>query len=380
MFPNRPMMRFLAVATLLLAASSALRAQDGTIVYRLGRDTVAVEQYSKTPTSFRGEMVTRGGAAVTRLSYDFTLANGRVTRATVKRMQADGTPIANAPIETRYVFTGDSVKRDLVFRDSTANATPVAARFIAFPVFAYAPFELVYGGALGSRDSIRAVAINGNGVSQMGLVPAGGDTLRMRGGPYAMLIHFDRNGAIDRIDGTNTTNKMVATRTPGRVDIAALAAKMRPAGVLSPRATAYAAFMQGPIFINYSRPAVRERTVWGGTLVPFDSIWRVGANEAAHLATSKTMMLGDMTLAPGLYSIWIQHTRDATWLIVNKQVGQWGTAYRATEDIGRVKLESSALPDHVEDFTINVRSLGTNRGAIDFQWEKTQMTATFTIR
>ena len=59
---------------------------------------------------------------------------------------------------------------------------------------------------------------------------------------------------------------------------------MKPTGVLSPRAAAYAGFNRGPIFISYGRPAVRERTVWGGTLIPFDTIWRTGANEATHLA------------------------------------------------------------------------------------------------
>ena len=106
--------------------------------------------------------------------------------------------------------------------------------------------------------------------------------------------------------------------------------------------------------------------MWGGTLVPFDTIWRTGANEATHLATSKTIVLGDMTLAPGLYTLWTQHTRGGTFLIVNKQVGQWGTEYPASQDIGRVKMDLAKTPEHVEDFTITVRATGPNRGAMDF--------------
>jgi len=125
---------------------------------------------------------------------------------------------------------------------------------------------------------------------------------------------------------------------------------------------------------------VRDRTVWGGTLVPYDSIWRTGANEATHLATSKTIVLGDMTLAPGLYTLWIQHTRTGTSLIVNKQVGQWGTVYQPAQDVGRVALEVAPTPEHVEDFTITVRSTGGARGAIDFSLGGSVATANFTMR
>src|SRR3954462_13297100 len=94
-----------------LAVPGALPAQDATIVYRLGRDTVAVEQFTRTPTRLTGEMVTRSGAAVSRTQYDFTLSGARVTAAVVRRRQADGTPVPNVPTETRYTFRADSARR-----------------------------------------------------------------------------------------------------------------------------------------------------------------------------------------------------------------------------------------------------------------------------
>jgi hypothetical protein len=374
----------LSAACFVVAASTA-SAQD-VIVYRLGRDTVAVEQFSRTPTRFTGEMVTRSGAAVTRTQYDITLgANGRPTAAVVRRRQADGSPIPNNPTEIRFTFRSDSAKRDIVWADSTQSRTFAAANaFPALPVFVYAPFELIhaFGRAGGSRDSVASLALAGNNAGVIGLQPFGGDTLRVRGGTYPMLMRFDRDGRLQTVDGSLTTNKIVGTRgaAGGRVDIAAIAAAMRPTGTLSPRATAYAAFAQGPVFINYGRPAARDRAVWGGVLVPYDSIWRTGANEATHLATSKTIAFGDLTLTPGLYTLWIQHTRAGTFLIVNKQVGQWGTVYQPSQDIGRVKMDFADAPEHVEDFTITVRSLGGPRGAIDFAWGRSVATASFVVR
>jgi hypothetical protein len=364
-----------------LAPLAGIAAQDATIVYRLGKDTVAVETFNRTPTKMIGEAVVRSGGAISRMSYDITIANNRPTAVVFRRAQADGAPAANAPVEWRFTLGADSAKREIVWKDSTQRTSFAAANaFPALPVYTYAPFELIYARPAGARDSVPAIPLAGTAVGVVGLQPVGGDTLKMRGGAYAMLVRFDRQGKLLSTDGIFTTNKAIGTRANGKANIASLATAMKPTGTLSPRATAYAGFNRGPIFINYGRPAVRERTVWGGALIPYDSIWRTGANEATHLATSKPITMGDLTLPAGLYTLWIQHTRGGTFLIVNKQVGQWGTDYSAAQDIGRVKMEMAKTPDHVEDFTITVRGLGGNRGAIDFAWGDSVATAAFTTR
>ena len=366
------------IALMLALLSSSAPAQDGVIVYRLGRDTAAIETYTRSATRFAGEMVSRTGPGVFRTTYEITLANGRPTAAVAKRVQGDGSPVPNAPIEYRFTFGADSATRTIVWRDSTQTRTFAAANaFPALPVFVYAPMELVRASR---RDSIPTIGFAGGNVGYVGLVPVGGDTLRIRGGVYDMRLTFDRAGNLQGVDGSYTTNKAVGARASAKVDVAAIAASMKPTGVLSPRQTAYASFTQGPITINYGSPAVRGRTVWGGTLIPFDSIWRTGANEATHLATSKTMTIGDMTLAPGLYTLWTQHTRNGTWLIVNRQVGQWGTAYNPAGDIGRVQMTLADAPSHIEDFTIAIRSLGQGRGAIDIAWGDKVATANFMAR
>lgn len=374
------MKRTIAVA-ITLGASASAAAQDATIIYRLGRDTVAVEQFTRTPTRLSGESMLRQGTAITRSQYDVTLAGGKPTVLVFRRRQADGSPIPNNPVEWRLTFGADSTRREIVWKDST-QAQSFAAKnaFVNVPVYSYGLFEVVYARGAGARDSIPAIGLGGNAVGVVGLRSYSGDTLRMRGGTYDMLARFDRDGHLQLTDGVFTTNKAIGSRVPRKVDIVSLAGTMRPTGVLSPRAQAYAGFNRGPIFVSYGRPAVRERSVWGGTLVPFDTIWRAGANEATHLATSKTIALGDMTLAPGLYTLWIQYTHGGTYLIVNKQVGQWGTEYQASQDIGRVKMDMAKAPEHVEDFTITVRAAGANRGAFDFAWGDSVATAAFSIR
>ena len=80
-----------------------------------------------------------------------------------------------------------------------------------------------------------------------------------------------------------------------------------------------------------------------------------------------------------MYTLWVQHTRGGTFLIVNKQTGQWGTQYDAAQDAGRVKMTSAATANHVEEFTIAVRALAGNRGALEMSWGPTAMSVPFTV-
>lgn len=379
MFTMTP--RILSVGALAAALAAPAVAQDAHIVYRLGKDTSAIEQYTRTSNRLTGETVSRAGQAVVRTQYEVTLDKGRPTSAVVRRRQADGTPIANAPMEARFTYRADSALVQLVWQDSTQRRAFAAANaFPQFGTFVYGPMEVLAALGAGKRDSLASIGIAG-GVGYIGLEMVG-DALRIRasGGAYPMLLKFDKDGRLQSTDGSFTTNKALGTRVNGKVDIAAIAATMKPTGVLSPRVTAYAAFQQGPITINYGSPAVRGRTVWGGTLIPFDSIWRTGANEATHLATSKTIQLGDMILAPGVYTLWTQHTRTGTSLIVNRQVGQWGTVYNAANDIGRVAMELKDAPSFAEDLTITLRPQPQGRGLIEIAWGDKVASAGFTLR
>lgn len=375
-------MKMRSICTALLAGTSALGAQQGTIVYRLGNDTVAVESFTRTPTKLSGAMVGRAGAIVALVTYDVTLDRGRPVSARVTRTLGDGQPIPNAPLEYRFTLRADSAIRETVWQDSTQRRAFAAANaWPSLPVFVHAPYELLNALGRGRRDSVPAIGIAGNAVGFMGLETLSGDTLRFRGGFYPWLVRFDRDGRLVSVDGMLTTNKSMGLRAPGgAVDVAAIARSMRPAGTLSPRQVAGTTISQAPIFVSYGSPSVRGRTVWGGQLVPFDSVWRTGANEATHLATGKTLVFGDVTLAPGLYTLWTQHTRSGTWLIVNRQVGQWGTQYNPANDVGRVQMELKDVTPAVEELTITVRPTGPGRGAIDIAWGDKVATAPFTVR
>ena len=310
---------------LTLALSAPLAAQDATIVYRLGHDTVAIESFTRTPARLVGETVVRSGPAVTRTQYDASISGGKATSLIVRRRQGDGSRHSEQSAGVAvHAGRGFHAPRDRVEGQHAVADVRGEERVHQHSGLLVRAVRARLRTRLARRDRPRWQW------RRHGRFPE----IRGRHAPHARrhLRHggsLRQDGHLVSTDGFFTTNKAIGTRVAGKVDIAAIAPAMKATGVLSPRAQAYAGFNRGPIFVSYGRPAVRERTVWGGTLVPFDTIWRTGANEATHLATSKTIALGDMTLAPGLYTLWIQHTRSATYLIVNKQVGQWGTEYQA---------------------------------------------------
>jgi hypothetical protein len=94
----------------------------------------------------------------------------------------------------------------------------------------------------------------------------------------------------------------------------------------SPAATAQGTVNGANITIKYSSPAVKGRKIWGG-LVPYDAVWRAGANEATVFTTDKKIMVEGKPLAAGSYSIYAV-PGEKTWKIIfNSETGQWGTTH-----------------------------------------------------
>ena len=97
----------------------------------------------------------------------------------------------------------------------------------------------------------------------------------------------------------------------------------------SPAATATTMLAGKSIEIKYNSPSARGRKV-AGDVVPYDKVWRTGANPATTLITATDLMIGKLTVPAGTYTLYTQPAAPGTpWqLIVNKQTGQWGTVYK----------------------------------------------------
>lgn len=126
------------------------------------------------------------------------------------------------------------------------------------------------------------------------------------------------------------------------------------------------------ITIDYSRPSIRGRKIMGG-LVPYDKVWRTGANAATTLKTDAALEIGGATVPAGTYTLYSWPGEKAWKLIINKQTGQWGTQYDEKQDLARVDLKVETLPAPLELFTITLAAAGANAGTLTLEWETTKL-------
>jgi hypothetical protein len=137
----------------------------------------------------------------------------------------------------------------------------------------------------------------------------------------------------------------------------------------SPPGTADFAFADGKkVTIDYSRPFVKGRKIDGG-LVPYDEVWRTGANEATSLKTDTDLVIGGTPVPAGSYTIYSLRTSTSWKLIINKQTGQWGTVYNQDQDFARVDMKVSSPPGAVEQFTIGFEKTGGDSATMNLDWE-----------
>lgn len=377
-------MRFVPLTLILTALPALTSAQETALTVALGKDTVALERYTRSATRMTGEVVSRFGAAGNRIQYDITIANGRPVSMVYRPRPLTAAPAPTAAREIKITFVGDSVRREAVFADSTNTRMLPAAHGVPYLYPAFGLLEIAFAELRKTRAAAMTVATVGLGTNNPGTItitPGRADTVTVvSAGGFVLVFRVDPEGKVLEVDGSRTTQKVLAKRGANNAELDALAARMTPIGQLSGRGLANGSFIQSVVFLSYGRPLVRGRTVWGGLLVPPDTIWRLGANEATHIATSRELTFGTVVVPPGLYTLWLFNGKTAPQLVINRQVGQWGTSYDPAQDLGRVPVTFSATPEHVEEFTITVRNTGQGRGALEFAWGSQMATAAFTVR
>ncbi len=128
------------------------------------------------------------------------------------------------------------------------------------------------------------------------------------------------------------------------------------------------------IEINYSRPSMRGRKIFGG-LQPYGEIWRTGANNATKITFSTAVKFGGADVPAGSYALFSIPGETEWTIILNKVVGQWGAyTYDAKNDFVRVKAAPTALPWPVETFTISFNDLANESAAtLSLYWENVRV-------
>jgi hypothetical protein len=115
------------------------------------------------------------------------------------------------------------------------------------------------------------------------------------------------------------------------------------------------------IKVSYSSPAKKGRHIFGriedDALVPYDKVWRTGANEATIISFDKDVILGGKRIASGEYSLWTIPGQAQWHVILNSETGQWGTDYNDGKNVLSTQVDIRVQRNIQEQFKIYFEDL-----------------------
>jgi hypothetical protein len=365
----------------LLALSMLTAQQDsGVFLVRLGADTLSIEQYRRTPTQIKGEYVIRSPRSVHRI-YSLDLnPDGTIRRVELISHNIDGGP---GPGETKSTaeFTLDSVVISQPRGDSTVTTRVAAPKgTLPFTLHIYAMMEQLGRWARAQAPDSVALSVVSGPTPTGGYARKRGDTVvvaftqgQLAGlGPFTFRL--DRAGRLLSLTGKGSTVQVDVERLPwGAIDLAKVgpAFASRPLGQLSVRDTARATIGGSPVWVDYSKPMKRGREIFGN-VVPWNTVWRTGANAATQFNTPVDLVVGGANVPAGKYTLWTLPTPTGWKLIINKQTGQWGTVYDQQQDLARVDATVETLSTPVEQMVIAFEPANAPT-TLTVSWDKTKV-------
>jgi hypothetical protein len=142
------------------------------------------------------------------------------------------------------------------------------------------------------------------------------------------------------------------------------------APLASPPAMAEVMVGTAKITVHYNAPSLRGRVMIGGKDVPYDKVWRTGANPATSFVTTGDLKIGTLMVPAGSYTLYsLPEAPGTPWLlIVNKQTGQWGTVYSPDQDLGRTPMKAEKLPASQEMMSIGFEKTAGRSTELHIKW------------
>ncbi|MCR4339391.1 MAG: DUF2911 domain-containing protein [Gemmatimonadaceae bacterium] len=391
---NAPVVAIAAAAGLALAACAvpppaAPLPERGVLFLRLGPDTMFVERFELTRDRLYVESVVRTPRVIFR-TFDAPLnADGSFAAVRIAAFDA-ANPRGPARDSATITFSADSTFYALGIGDGKESLRrPGRGDYVlSFPGNVTFLNHLL----LAARAT-RAIgdSLTGTMTSRIGSFPllvkrVAPDTVTV----FAQLAGLMRvvlgaDGKVVGLDGTGSSLGYIGTRASW-IDIDSVARafaeqerRAGPTGSLSLRDTVVAEIGGARLVVDYGRPSKRGRAIFGN-VVPFDRIWRTGANLATHFITDRPLDFNGVPLPEGAYTLHTIPRPDGWTLLVSSQTGQWGSVAPDPERfVARIPMRLSRAASVVETFTIAVDSRAIG-GVLRMEWDDAVAEASFVVR
>ncbi|MEP6683343.1 MAG: DUF2911 domain-containing protein [Parafilimonas sp.] len=402
---NISMLKILLCSAVLLLVSCGHTppAEHYGFITQLGSDTISVESITRQGNTLTSDEVDRFPRVQLRHTVIKLNSDGSI-RHLVMDIHTPSEPSNQRERKVIADVTSDSVhisKTDSTGTLHRAFATGGAIIMAHVPQM-YSLYELYFAAALKHAATSKSEAGNTVQMRQFYIdrefdnFPLGRARVTLLEGGKAEITHdwlsgtgeatIDSNYHMLSYTGVHTTYKVEVNRLNTPPDIKSIAdrfeileAKTGIVKQLSVRDTVQAQIGNAMFSVDYGRPLMRGRKLLGDVL-PYDRVWRTGANAATHFTTSAPIRLAGMQVPAGTYTLWtIPHTSGVD-LIINKQTGQWGTEYNGSHNLGIVKFTIETLPAPVEEFTISITPSDTQHGTLIMEWGSFRWTAPIEVQ
>ena len=143
--------------------------------------------------------------------------------------------------------------------------------------------------------------------------------------------------------------------------------------VASPRQTVEQQFSMAKISLDYGRPAVKGRKVFG-ELVPFGQVWRAGANGATKITFEQSIDFGGKIVPAGTYGVFVIPQEKEWKIILNKDANQWGAySYDERLNVIDITVPTQKLTEAQEVFEIALNPKDENNVDMVFKWDLTKV-------
>ena len=376
---------------MVLAACNTAPAKRYGFITMLGQDTISAETVSRQGNVLESDEVDRFPRVeirhtVVKLNDDGSIRHLVMDIHTPSEPSRERDRMVVADVAQNKVHLSKTDSTGTLNRDFATGGSMVVAHVPQM----YSLYELYFAAA--QRQSTGLKPAVGKAVQlrqfyidrEFDRFPLGYATVTPVGSGKVEVVHdwlagtgeamMDSSDDMLSYSGARTTYKVAVKRLAAGPDVKAIAtrweAKEAAAGgvkSLSVRDSVRAEIGGALLTIDYSRPLMRGRTLLGD-VIPYDRVWRTGANAATQLMISNPIKLGGMQVPAGTYTLFTAPHTGGVDLIVNKEHGEWGTDYNGKLDLGYVRMTSETVTAPVEEFTISVVPGDHGRGRLVFEW------------
>ena len=361
-------------------AQNYAQKDKGLVVYKLGTDTTVTQYFEFDNRKFQTTIIFYSGS-VTKYEADGELdETGDLKQVFSKILTLDSSGKWTLTSEGTNVFTGDSSvytarrngkeigRRAVAGKGIVSNAADAASVFV-FPYMGFfAPVKI--------GDTLFHCQFTFGECRKYQVARLAKNELKVGSNVMGKLkLVVDDHGRMQGGDAVGSSVNWIASVERQKKDYREyldLMAKRRWAtGTLAPRTfrdTARLVSANKKIEVDYWRPYRRNREIFGA-VVPWNRVWRTGANNATQIRTDADLDFNGNKLPAGKYSIWTYPTENGWQLIINKKADIWGTEYDSTANFFHTPMHVERTAEPVEILTISVLPRNNDEARLLVEWE-----------